>query len=76
MRVNCSGGKGQLDVLNLGRQIQLVFRHPGGLPTQHEVQRGSQGEHINAFVLREVSAGCSEEKLRCHKGRGATVCDL
>lgn len=76
MRVNCSGGKGQLDVLDLGGQIQLVFRHPGGLPTQHEVQRGSQGEHINALVLREVGAGCGEEQFGCHESRGATVCDL
>ena len=76
MRVNCSGRKGQLDVLDLGGQIQLVLGHPGGLPTQHEVQRSSKGEHINAFVLREVRAGRGEEQLGCHKGRGATVCYL
>jgi hypothetical protein len=71
--VNRGGRKGELDVLDLGRQVQLVLGHPGGLPAQHEVERGAQGEHVDALVLGEVRGGVGQKKLGRHERGGAAV---
>mmetsp|Transcript_44218 Transcript_44218/g.77097 ORF Transcript_44218/g.77097 Transcript_44218/m.77097 type:complete len:240 (+) Transcript_44218:762-1481(+) len=71
MGVDHLGREGELKVLDLRGQVELVLGHPRRLASEHEVQCGAQGKHVNAFVFGKVNGRVGEEQLGSHEGRRA-----